>query len=287
MTDELIGYGFQTGGAFDDDRLLACALGLDDDPERLAAAEADAGLAARLAAMRADVAVVETQVAAAVPAPDDGYADLGDARWSGLKEYFEPPAGAARPRRAGRWWRIAAPVTALAVLALVVGIVAVGGESQYSVTGGSADGPRVVSADAPETATDKAPGSGTAAERVADQLDRFAVVVLARASEARGALQDFAVVRIFKGKAPEIVQLVVDGRPADRGRLHLLLLDPWSAADDESLSPSTSPATPAPASEAGLPGEPLDVAYTYLGEPTVVHELAAGTDPATVALPVP
>ena len=34
-------------------------------------------------------------------------------------------------------------------------------------------------------------------------------------------------------------------------------------------------------------GEPLTVAYTYQGEPTMVREFAAGTDPSTVSLPVP
>ena len=38
MTDERTENGMQPGG-FDDDRLLALALGLDDDPELLAAAE--------------------------------------------------------------------------------------------------------------------------------------------------------------------------------------------------------------------------------------------------------
>ena len=37
----------------------------------------------------------------------------------------------------------------------------------------------------------------------------------------------------------------------------------------------------------GLPGKPLTVAYTYGGEPTMVRELDAGTDPNTVTLPLP
>ena len=39
---------------FDDDRLLALALDLDDDPELVAAAAADEGLRRRLDAVRAD-----------------------------------------------------------------------------------------------------------------------------------------------------------------------------------------------------------------------------------------
>ena len=117
MNDERTEHGTQPGGGFDDDRLLALALGLDDDPELLAAAERDAELAGRLAAMRADVDRIGAQVRAAVPAPEDAYADLSGERWSGLKEYFEAPASVAKPRRERRWWRVVAPVTALAVLA--------------------------------------------------------------------------------------------------------------------------------------------------------------------------
>ncbi len=112
-------------GTFDDDRLLAFALGLDDDPELRQAAAAGADLGARLAAMRADVDAIGAQVRAAVPQPDASYADLTGERWGGLREYFEAPASTAAPRRGRRWWRVVAPVTALAVLAVAVGIVAV------------------------------------------------------------------------------------------------------------------------------------------------------------------
>ena len=206
MTDERTESGMQPGGGFDDDRLLALALGLDDDPELLAAAEGDAELAGRLAAMRADVALIGAQVGAAVPAPDEGYTDLSGERWSGLSEFFEPPARVAKPRRERRWWRVAAPVTALVVLALVVGIVAVNGG------GGILDAarrrrwlappPTPPSPRPPRTygagATEKTTGG-----RIADTLDRFAVIVLARARQATGALQRFAVLRIFKGDAPQ------------------------------------------------------------------------------------
>ena len=72
--------------------------------------------------------------------------------------------------------------------------------------------------------------SPTFRERFADQLARFGVVVLARAREVSGAVQKFAVLRIFKGSAAKTVELVVNDDPADRGRLHLLLLDPHGVA---------------------------------------------------------
>ena len=85
------------------------------------------------------------------------------------------------------------------------------------------------------------PAPTTAAERLADQLDRFAIVVLARARAATGALQRFAVVRIFKGDAPEVVELEVDDQPADLGRLHLLMLDPTAGAGEQFVSPEPIP----------------------------------------------
>ena len=257
MNDERTDNGMRPDGGFDDDRLLAYALGLDDDPELLAAAENDAGLSGRLTAMRADVDRIGAQDAAAVPAPEDAYTDLSGERWSGLKEYFEAPVSAAKPRRERRWWRVVAPVTALAVLALVVGIVAVNQGRSSSTSAPSAEvalselrgGPaRKRRGPQPRHGRRSPTGYGTtpnvsddngagvvksteprrrsAVERLADQLDRFAIVVLARAREATGALQRFAVVRIFKGDAPQVVELEVDDQPADLGRLHLLMLDP-------------------------------------------------------------
>jgi hypothetical protein len=290
MTDERTENGMQPGGGFDDDRLLALALGLDDDPELLAAAGRDAELAGRLDAMRADVALIGAQVGAAVPAPDESYADLSGERWSGLSEFFEPPAQTAKARRQRRWWRVAAPVTALVVLALVVGIVAVNGGGQ-SGTSGSATEVAGSAADSAQPAAaqgfDTGAAEKTAGGRVADQLQRFAVIVLARARQASGVLQRFAVLRIFKGDAPKVVELEVDDKPADQGRLHLLMLDPVASADAESFSPEPIPSLGTSKGEQGLPGKPLTVAYTYGGEPTMVRELDAGTEPDSVTLPIP
>ena len=287
MTDEPTEDQMQPG-VFDDDRLLACALGLDDDPELLTAAETDAGLAARLTAMRADVAAVGTQIAAAVPAPDAAYTDLAGDRWSGLSEFFEQPASATKPRRAGRWWRVVAPVAAVLVLALVAGIVAVDRGSQSQVAGDqAATMAESGSSDAAEPSADRASGFTSATEQFTDQLDHFAVVVLARARAASGALQRFAVVRIFKGEAPRVVELAIGGEPADQGRLHLLMLDPDAAGVEELAAPQPSASQSTSKSGYGALGQALDVAYTYNGEPTMVREFAAGTDPDMVSLPIP
>jgi hypothetical protein len=325
MTDERNENGMQPG-VYDDDRLLACALGLEEDPELLAAAAADAALAARLEAVRADVTRIGARVSAAVPDPDESYTDLSGERWSDLKEFFDAPAAA--PRRRRRWWQVVAPVAAVLVLALVVGIVAIQNGSRSAMSGSGADVARssddsggsvqaygegaTKSAGASEDTT-SSPGLR---ERFADQLDRFATVVLARARGVSGAVQKFAVLRIFKGRAPETVALVVNDDPADRGRLHLLLLDPTASPEPADAggaqsplplvgSPVPSPASSLPGEEspwpdttlspepiptlaaADGPGDPLAVAYTYNGEPTMVRELAAGTDPDEVSIVIP
>jgi hypothetical protein len=310
-------------GVYDDDRLLACALGLEDDPGLLATAATDTALAARLAAMRADVAHIGAQVSAAVPEPGESYTDLSGERWTGLTEFFEPPAATTTPRRRRRWWQVVAPVAAILVVALVVGIVAVQNGAQMNATsdsgsaevarssdgaGGAAFGESVTKTQGTDQTTTSAPA--TLRERFADQLDRFAVVVLARAREVSGAVQKFAVLRIFKGQAPKVVELAVGDEPADRGRLHLLMLDPTTqpevtedaSASTESpwpLTESPLPVTESPWPEtvspepipslaaAEGPGEPLAVSYMYEGEPTMVREFPAGTDPGAVSLSIP
>ena len=159
--------------------------------------------------------------------------------------------------------------------------------SLSEVARSSADSAQPATAQDFGTSATEDPAEKTAGGRIADQLDRFAVIVLARAREATGALQRFAVLRIFKGDAPKVVELEVDDQPADRGRLHLLMLDPMAATEVESGSPEPIPSLGATKGAQGLPGKPLTVAYTYGGEPTMVRELDAGTDPASVSLPIP
>ncbi len=299
MTDERTYRTIRPGGGFDDDRLLALALGLDDDPELLAAAESDAELAERLATMRADVDRIGAQVRAAVPASEEQYTNLSGERWSGLMGYLQARAGDTKPPRARRWWRVVAPVTALVVFALVVGIVAVNQGGQLASDGSSAEVARS-SSDAAQPGAAESLGAGagthvttatepvrtTVAQRLAEQVDRFAVVVLARARAATGALQRFVVVRIFKGDAPQVVELEVDAEPADEGRLHLLMLDPTPAPDESFEPPEPIPSLATTTGDARL-GEPLAVSYTYGGEATMVREFASGTDPDSVYVPMP
>ena len=143
------------------------------------------------------------------------------------------------------------------------------------------------------------------------------MVVLARARQVSGAVQRFAVLRIFKGSAPKVVELAVNDQPTDPGRLHLLMLEPTAAPEAAEETPWPLTESPAPGGESPLPetvspaptesplpetvspepipslaavggpGEQLAVSYMYDGEPTVIRELAAGTDPSTVDITIP
>ena len=275
-------------GTFDDDRLLAFALGLDDDPQLVAAAAADEGLRRRLDAVRAEVEQVGAQVRAAVPLPDDDYADLGDPRWAGLHEFFAAPPAARTRSRASRWLRVLAPV-AVALVAVAVGLAVINGQksgtmavnssvpaeaSKAAAGGGLTLGPSPATSDR---------GAGQAAT-FAGQVDQFALVVIGRAKAATGAFQRFVVVRILKGDGPSVVRLRVADRPADAGRLHMLFLHPEPLASMEATPTPLPSAIETPgALDALAAGEP--VVYSYQDETAMARELPAGTDPAAVQLP--
>ncbi|MCX6362622.1 MAG: hypothetical protein NTW58_00300 [Actinobacteria bacterium] len=278
--------------AFDDERLQAFALGLDDDSQLVAAAAADEGLRRRLDAVRAEVEQVGAQVCAAVPAPDDDYTDLSDPRWARLQEFFTPPQPAKTRSRASRWLRVLAPA-AVALVAVAIGLAVINDQRSGTVAGNdslsmatkasSEDAAPLTSAGG--AATDRA---GDYVQALQDQLDQYAVVVLAQAKAADGAFQRFMVVKVLKGDGPDSVRLRVADRPADAGRLHLLFMRPQLGGSAE-ISPEPTPA-PVPSAAgtastlAGLVvGAP--VTYTYQGETAVLRELPAGTDPAAVELP--
>jgi hypothetical protein len=282
-TDEM-----RSAPAFDDDRLLAFALGLDDDPELVAATAADEGLRRRFDAVRAEVEQVGAQVRAAVPGPDEDYTDPSDPRWAGLQKFFAAPQPAKTRSRASRWLRVLAPA-AVALVAVAVGLAVINDQKSGTV-GVNSSLPAAAKATseaagpltgAGAAATDRA---GDYAQALRDQLDLFAVVVLAKAKAASGAFQRFVVVKVLKGDGPDVVRLRVADRPADEGRLHMLFLHPQSQASAEATLTPIPGATEATSRLDGLAvGEP--VTYSYQGETAVLRELPAGTDPAAVELP--
>jgi len=275
-------------GAFDDDRLLAFALGLDDDPLLVAAAAADEGLSRRLDAVRAEVEQVGAQVRAAVPGPDEDYADPSDPRWARLREFFAAPRPAKTRSRAARWLRVLAPA-AVALVAVAVGLAVINDQKSGTV-GINSSVPAAAKASseaagpltgAGATATDRA---GDYAQALRDQFDLYAVVVLAKAKAASGVFQRFVVVKVLKGHGPDTVRLRVADRPADAGRLHLLFLHPQSPASAEAtLTPVPGTTEATSTLEALAAGAP--VMYSYQGATAVLRELPAGTDPAAVRWP--
>jgi hypothetical protein len=247
---------------FDDDRLLAWALGLDDDPELEASARQDNALRRRGDAVQADVAVLREQLDAAVPDPNESYADPADPRWSGLRDYFAAPSEKATRSRTSRWLRVLAPAAAAAVvIAAGAGIIASqmgpGGGTAGDAGGGTAG---IEKSRQPADCGSAEPGlvwSGTGDEQkdletqrtssLAKQAERFTVVVVARAAKAVGDVQRFTVVRELKGHADDVLRLDVVTRPAKSGALHLLFLDPLTSP--EPAATAISPATPQAAND--------------------------------------
>ncbi len=320
MTDDVDRGGVTPGGAFDDDRLLAFAMELGEDVELEAALAADDALRRRFEGVRAEVDAVGAQVSAAVPAPGEQYTDLGDARWAGLREFFEP----ARPtrRRASRWLRVLAPAAVL-VVALAVGLAVIS-----SREGGSGSVSRMAASGVAKSSAEDG-GQLAAPVRAAppvlaltDQAKKFAVVVVARARQARGAFQDFAVVRTLRGSVPTLLHLRVAGQPADPGKLQVILLRPSDGAIPPAagvaanpsplltlspapgVSPSATAVTgpglsssasaapqPSPAAAEPAPGGALPAlteaprSFGYAGELALAQELPAGVSAASLVLP--
>jgi hypothetical protein len=336
MADEIWTAAHQ-GDPMDDDRLLAYALGLDDDPELARAAAADDELARRLETVRAEVQEVAAGVRAAVPAPDDSYTDLSDARWAGLQEYFTPAQ--ERPTKAKgswRWLRVLAPVAVVA-LAVAVGVTVIerqSGQSSTSVaersaksgdalgtSGGSAvngapvvddsslptqngggsaasSGAAAVATGPSAFAASPAPEPSTPLSRLValrDQMNDFALVVLATAEQASDGFQDFVVVRVLHGEGPKLLHLKLAGRLADVGRLHLLMLEPLSESATTPAPESSAQAggdwaqeataTAVATAEAMLLTSAVPVVYTYGGDMAVARELPEGVDPGAVTVP--
>jgi hypothetical protein len=272
---------------FDDDRLLAYALGLEDDPELAAAVAADGELGARLQTVRAQAAAVGARVSAAVPAPPEDYTDLSSPRWAALGEFFEVPAPKPARSRSSRWLRVFAPALVV-VLAVAIGaaIVSTRGGERLSLNGSvssEASKSAPMAAGSQDGAT-PAPALGSVTTPVValtDQARRFATVVVARARKAVGGFQQFAVLRDLKGVAPDLLRLHVGDAPADAGMLHVLLLDPLTA--------HASP-TPAATSQAYNEPPPLisvsPAAATIAGSTSVPSPTAsAGTGPSAAPSP--
>jgi hypothetical protein len=282
-----------------DDRLLALALGLDDDPELRAQLEQSAELRARFERLQDELSAVEDGVRRAVPEEPEGWADLSQERWSALKPYVSTGQTPAADRRRGSWWRrwqTLAPVAATLVIAVAVLGVVMSRDGMMSLQGADESGGG--SEMAPEKTLDgedyddaAQPGVGAASSRLTVAgAEAYRIVVVARAGDSVDGAQSYAVERTLKGDAPGTVMLQteVDGElPA--GTPAVLFLDP---VNDTSpcpvptvLSEENGQATDASSPPANATGDGLRQAgslYLYDGRCAVVVSLPDGMDPADV-----
>ena len=160
MPDETYTDAVMPSGGFDDDRLLAYVLGLDEDAALAAAAATDAELRARLETIRAQADAVGARISAAVPAPDDSYADLSAPRWADLGEFLRTPdtTPLAARTRSSRWLRVAAPALVV-VLALAVGAAVLSSRGGSGGTGSHATAENAESPALGASAQDGVPSS--------------------------------------------------------------------------------------------------------------------------------
>lgn len=273
-------------GRFDDDRLLAYALQIDDDAELEQALATDAALRERLLAMRADVDTVAGQVHAAVPAPAESWSDLSAARWDALRPYVSTkPAPVLHRRRFGL--RVLAPaVGVVAAAALAVGLVLsqTGGVSSTSSTGAestksSSGSAQVAAGTSGGTSTYSVPSAAAADANAA----AYQTAVVARAGAVTLGVQDFTVLRTIKGSAGHSVQLSIEvGGAIKRGTLALLLLTPTDTLATPGATAAPKPVASPSASASTRSASHL---FLYRGTTAVVQELPAGTDPSAVTVP--
>jgi hypothetical protein len=271
------------GEQFDDDRLLAYALQLEEDAELEQALATDAALRERLQSMRADLGAMEDQVRAAVPVPEESWADLSAARWDGLRPYVTSKPS-KDPRRRRFSLRVLAPVVGVAAAAaLAIGIVLT--QTGGLNTGSSGEAASSAGGTAPLATAGNGPAKSFSVTSPAAATDAAAyqTAVVARAGAVANGMQDFAVVRTLKGDAGSTVQLSVEvGGAIKRGALALLLLTPTDTLN----TPATTPAPSAMPSPSATQSRNLERhLYLYHGTTAVVRTLPAGTDPNTVLLP--
>jgi hypothetical protein len=279
---------------FDDDRLLAFALGLEDDPELAAALAAQPTLRRRLDVLTADFEIIEGELHAMVPPAGPAYERPADATWNRLQKYYAAPKP-ARPAAGRSWRRLLAPAAALlGVAGGSVGVIL----SQHGQGGSSS---------ATSSSGEVKPAAqpyGQVAGVLPTKAD-YALVVVARAGAYRAGAQQFAVVRVLKGKAGATLSVTLAGAAAIKpGDVRLLYLQPTASAatpgsdnravtgsGSSALSGSTAP-LPSPAATGGqnsaqglLQKRLSPVSAIFAGRPALIVPLPAGSSADTVTVP--
>ena len=194
--------------AFDDDRLLDYALGLDDDPELAAALSHSARLRERLADLKSDLAAIETELRRGFPPIDESYTDLSSSRWSRLRHSLgEPEAVRRRPLRGRRLTAVL--VAAALALALVIGLATIltrnPGSNATSGVAANGASKNAVRAPASSLAGGAAVPAAGAAGVTAAQAAAYRDVAVVRVGPLRGASQGFTVVRTPQGHPAGVV----------------------------------------------------------------------------------
>jgi hypothetical protein len=287
---------------FDDDRLLAYALGLEDDTGLRAALAADGALRGRLATMQAELAHVEGGIRSAVAPEPPAYDDPADARWKALRPYFEHRQ--APVRRGFFFGRRALSYVAALGIVVAVSVAVVDTQFRNSPTTRSAssatqgsnkalDGAGTELSGAPRNvgAPSRAPlpvyGTADFAGHVVGEAAGFHKVAVARAGDVVAGAQRFAIVRVLKGsvKAHAVTLSLADTPPVAAGVLCVLYLDPLAGSGAGSTqfggsaaSAGTSIPTPTESPAAG-------VLYFLADAPVLVEPLPAGNDIGPLTLP--
>lgn len=225
------------GTRFDDDRLLAYALGLEVDAELETALVGDEDLRSRLEAMRAGLDGIGVGLERLVPAPDETYADPAAARWDGLRPFFAPPPGR---RTAGRRWRVLVPALGVILAVAVVGAFALRDGPIVSQRATDEVGTAAESADAPAVGAD-ASKSAYGRDDLAADLELFETVFVGRAGEVADGRQRFTVVRQVKGTVTGDVYLDVVDQPMPAETLTLVMFGAGTlGADGDVPVPATT-----------------------------------------------
>jgi hypothetical protein len=283
-----------TNDAFDDDRLLSYALGLDDDPQLAAALATDRMLAQRLEAVRTDVAAVERGVRAAVPPEDGTYADPAGSRWEALRPYFT--AAPARSRR-GFARRVLAPalVSAAVVLAAIAGVLALRQHTSNVASSGASQHAAAAKANQ-ALGRYQADALTLTQQQLRARAPNYARVALVRAGTAADGHQQFALVRMLKGSPPDSLDLALAGsKPLPPGQVAIAFFDPVTQPRSESgvTGLTGTGASPSPhgsgaalgAFSASAPAAGSDL--RLLGHAVIVLVVPEGVDPAALLVPSP
>lgn len=258
--------GITGGEQVDDDRLLAYALGLEDDRELADALASDPQLRERLRRMETELGEVGDQLHAAVPPLDEGWTDLSMQRWEALRHYVQTRP--AEPRRRRLHLKVLVPIAAtVAAIALALGVTLSHHTLRQSTEATGGNG-AVSAAGAPESSR-----NGGAY----DASGEFKTIVVARAHVAGDDSQRFTVERVLKGSAPASVELTIEaGAALPEETLAVLSLLPL---DTLSSKAAPTPVAPGAVKQSGVP-----TVFLYEGRLAAVQPLPPGTDPADVTL---